>query len=199
MNQFAAPQQRGASLVAKVLDAALSEIALVGPDKLSIEDVSRRAGVNKTTIYRRWPDPESLALAAFEHGSGTGSVPNLGALRADLIEYLRQFREVCQSPAMLSLARMQFTGELSGRVGAMVKAKLEDENCNPLTMFERALERGELRPGTDLGLLRDLILGGAQYRMLFRHVSCSDGTLEQMVDVILSGAADERNALLANV
>lgn len=199
MNQLTAPRQRGASLVAKVLDAALFEIALVGHDKLSIEDVAKRAGVNKTTIYRRWPDPQSLALAAFERGSGTGTVPNLGALRADLIDYLRQFRDVCQTPAMLSLARMQFTGELSGQVGAMVKAQLEDDSCNPIIMFERALQRGELQPGTDLDLLRDLVLGGAQYRMLFRHVSCSDEKLEQMVDVILAGAADVRNALLSAI
>lgn len=188
MNPIAGSRQRGAFLIAKVLDAALSEIALVGHEKLSIEDVAKRAGVNKTTIYRRWPDPESLAIAAFERGSGNGSVPNLGALRADLIDYLQQFRDVCQTPAMLSLARMQFAGELNGQIGAMVKAQLEDRSCNPLTMFERARERGELRADTDLDLLRDLVLGGIQYRMLFRHASCSNEKLEQMVDVILAGA-----------
>ncbi len=185
------PKPRGASLVAQVLDAALTEIALVGHDKLSIEDVARRADVNRTTIYRRWPTPEALAVAAFEHGSASGSMPNLGSLRADLIDYLRQFREVCRTPAMLCLARLQFTGELSGKVGAMVQARIEGESCNSLMLFERALSRGELPAGTDIALIRDLVLGGAQYLMLFRHVSCSDERLEHILDVILTGAAAE--------
>ncbi len=191
MTRPSAPKPRGASLVGKVLDAALTEIALVGHDKLSIEDVAKRADVNRTTIYRRWPTPEALAVAAFEHGSASGSMPDLGSLRADLIDYLRQFRDVCRTPAMLCLARMQFTGELTGKVGAMVQARIEGDSCDALMIFERALERGELPAGTNIELIRDLVLGGAQYLMLFRHVSCSDATLEQILDVILTGAAVE--------
>lgn len=188
-------KRRGAPLVAQVLSAALEEIARVGHDNLSIDDVARRAGVNKTTIYRRWPDPEALALAAFEHGSSDGFMANTGTLRGDVIDYLRQFRDVCRTPAMLSLARMQFTGELRGRVGEMVSERMEQGDCNALIMFERAIARGELPAGADTALLRDLVLGSAQYLLLFKHLTLSDEVLERIVDVVLRGAtyADRSN------
>lgn len=181
-------RQRGAPLIAKILDAALAEIARVGAYDLSIDEVARRADVNKTTIYRRWPNPEALAFAAFEHGSTTAAMPNFGSLRDDVVECLKIMREVCRTPAMLSLARMQLTGELTGELGAMMKARIEDSDCDTLIMFERALERGELSPGTDLALVRDMVLGTAQYQLLFRNSAFPDALLEQIVDMTLLGA-----------
>lgn len=181
-------KQRGAPLIAKILDAALAEIARVGPYDLSIEEVAKRAGVNKTTIYRRWANPEALAFAAFEHGSTTSPMPNTGELRADVIECLKLIREVCRTPAMLSLARLQLTGELTGELGEMMKARIECSDCDTLIMFERALERGELPAGTDLALVRDMVLGSAQYQLLFRDSALPDDLLEQIVDMTLLGA-----------
>jgi AcrR family transcriptional regulator len=181
-------RQRGAPLIAKVLDAALAEIARVGPYNLSIDEVADRADVNKTTIYRRWPNPETLAFAAFEHGSTTAPMPNTGALRTDVIECLKLMREVCRTPAMLSLARMQLTGELTGELGEMMRARIECSDCDTLIIFERALARGELPIGTDLALVRDMVIGSAQYQLLFRNSSLPDDQLEQIVDMTLLGA-----------
>ena len=182
-------KQRGAPLVAKILDAALVEIARVGPHDLSIEDVAKRANVNKTTIYRRWADPGKLAFAAFEHGSTTATMPNTGVLRADVIECLKLMREVCRTPAMLSLTRMQIAGELTGELGAMVKARIECGDCDTLVMFERALDRGELPRDADLNLVRDMVLGSAQYQLILRNAALPDDRLEQLVDMALAGAA----------
>lgn len=181
-------KQRGAPLIANVLDAALAEIARVGPYDVSIDEVAKRAGVNKTTIYRRWPNPEALAFAAFEHGSTTAPMPNTGALRTDVIDCLKLVREVCKTPAMLSLARMQLTGELEGELGKLMQARIDCSDCDTLIMFERALDRGELPCGTDLALVRDMVIGSAQYQLLFRNSSLPDDVLERIVDMTLAGA-----------
>ena len=58
---------RGEPVVQRVLDATIAEMARVGYRALRIEDVAARAGVNKTTVYRRWPEKGALlreALAA---------------------------------------------------------------------------------------------------------------------------------------
>lgn len=180
-------KHRGARLVATILDATLSEIARVGPYDVSIEEVANRANVNKTTIYRRWPTPEALTLAAFAHGSSRGSLPDTGSLRQDVIEYLREFREVCRTPAMSALARVQFTGELSGKAGAMIQKLLENNTCDTITMFQAAVKRGELPADTDIYLLRDLVIGGAQYLLLFRHNPLSEETLQEIVNIFLGG------------
>ena len=47
-----------------VLSAVLQELSRVGYRGLRIEDVALRAGVNKTTVYRRWPTKIELVRAA---------------------------------------------------------------------------------------------------------------------------------------
>ncbi|MGH2503871.1 MAG: helix-turn-helix domain-containing protein, partial [Ktedonobacterales bacterium] len=55
---------RSAQADQAILDAALELIAQEGIQGMSIEGVAARAGVGKTTIYRRWPNKDALALDA---------------------------------------------------------------------------------------------------------------------------------------
>lgn len=183
------PQQkvRGPRLVARILEAALAEIARVGYEKLSVEEVAQRAAVNKTTIYRRWPDGDALALAALEHGSTDGTMPDHGNLRDDLLDYARQVRAVCRTPAMLSLARLQLSGGLTGKVGEIVRARVEASACNSRGIFERAAARGELAAGADLDVLHDLALGSVQQVLVVQNRELSDAEIEKMLDVVLAG------------
>ncbi|ADO73293.1 Transcriptional regulator, TetR family [Stigmatella aurantiaca DW4/3-1] len=183
-----AKQQRGEPLVAKILETTLSEIARAGYENLSIEEVAARAGVNKTTIYRRWPTPEVLAISAFERFSDSNGPSDTGSLRGDLLDYLKRYREVCRSPAMLSLTRMHFSGGFVGKLGELIRERTHSGDCDALVMFQRAVERGELPGGTDTGLVRDLVLGSAQHLVLFRHDQCTDERLQQLVDILLFGA-----------
>lgn len=57
----------GVALVGQSIIAAAQDLlAEVGYDALTIEGVADRAGVGKTTVYRRWSDKEQVVLAAIE-------------------------------------------------------------------------------------------------------------------------------------
>lgn len=187
---MAPKQKRGEPLVAKILETTLEEVARVGYENLSIEEIAERAGVNKTTIYRRWATPEALVLAAFESASDHDGMSDTGSLRGDLIDYLRRYRAVCRSPVMLSLMRMLFAGGGKGKLCKIIKERIERSECNALVMFERAVARRELPKGTDLPLVRDLLLASAKNLILFRHDACTDETIERIVDIMLLGAAE---------
>src|SRR3954447_24639926 len=47
----------------KILDAALKEAGASGLQRLTVEDVVRRAGVARMTVYRRYPRREDLVEA----------------------------------------------------------------------------------------------------------------------------------------
>ncbi|HMJ03004.1 MAG TPA: helix-turn-helix domain-containing protein [Conexibacter sp.] len=47
----------------RILDAALQEAAAVGLQRLTVEDVVRRAGVGRMTAYRRFPRRDDLVQA----------------------------------------------------------------------------------------------------------------------------------------
>src|SRR3954465_4395805 len=50
---------------ARILDAARSAFAESGLD-VGVEEIARRAGVGKGTLYRRFPTKEALVRAIFE-------------------------------------------------------------------------------------------------------------------------------------
>ncbi len=47
----------------RILDAALAEAAAVGLQRITVEDVVRRAGVSRMTAYRRYPRRDDLVEA----------------------------------------------------------------------------------------------------------------------------------------
>ena len=48
-----------------ILQAAAEMLSERGLRAMTIEQIAKRAGVAKTTIYRRWPSKATLALEAF--------------------------------------------------------------------------------------------------------------------------------------
>src|ERR1700730_7590420 len=87
---------RSARVRESILAAALSELIESGYAALSVEAVASRAGVNKTTIYRRWPTLDDLlvdalmdwshdALPAMDTGSIETDLLALGGQLADVL------------------------------------------------------------------------------------------------------------------
>ncbi|WP_084549900.1 TetR/AcrR family transcriptional regulator [Actinomadura rifamycini] len=62
--RLSSPEPGGADdLDARILDAALAEFETYGLRRVSVEDVARRAGVARTTIYRRFTNKDRLLQA----------------------------------------------------------------------------------------------------------------------------------------
>src|SRR5690349_25172745 len=72
-----------------ILTATVELLAERGLAAMSIEEVAARAGVGKTTIYRRWPSKGLLALDAFvDSFREEQPLPDTGTLRGDLLSAL---------------------------------------------------------------------------------------------------------------
>ena len=68
-----------------VLTATLELMVETGYDGLSVDAVAARAGVHKTTVYRRWPTKAALvAAAAADRSEQLVPVPDTGSLVGDL-------------------------------------------------------------------------------------------------------------------
>src|SRR3954467_8489546 len=52
-----------------ILDAALIEFERQGFQRVALDDVARRAGVSRTTIYRRFANKDELVAAVGERGN----------------------------------------------------------------------------------------------------------------------------------
>lgn len=47
----------------RILQAAASCVLDFGPDRVTLAEIARRAGVSRPTVYRRWPDTQSIMSA----------------------------------------------------------------------------------------------------------------------------------------
>jgi AcrR family transcriptional regulator len=185
----AGKQVRGAQLVAKVMSATIAEMARVGAEHLSIEEVAARADVNKTTIYRRWPTPRALARDALQCASEASAIPlDTGSLRGDLSALAREFRRVATSPDMRTIIRMRFAGPVRGPFATLMSDLHEKKHERSRAIFRRAVARGELPRGTDTELLHDVVLGALLYLVVFAQKRSDAARLERAVRVILDGA-----------
>ncbi|HTA07441.1 MAG TPA: TetR/AcrR family transcriptional regulator [Streptosporangiaceae bacterium] len=173
-----------------ILQAAAELLAERGLGGMSIEEVAARAGVGKTTIYRRWTSRGTLALDAFlTEFQGQQPLPDTGSLRGDLLAALRAWiRSVTRTSAGPILAGLiaeaQRDPELAVAWRERVVGRLRDQHK---IMLDRAVERGEISARTDYEVVLDLVFGAAYHRLLHGHQPLTDKFANKVVDIVVAG------------
>jgi AcrR family transcriptional regulator len=167
----------------------LAEMARVGPEGLSIEEVASRADVNKTTIYRRWPTPRVLAREALVCATeASSSPPNTGNIREDLAAFATRFRQIASSPGMQAVIRMRLATQAQGRLATLASELERKKHARSKAMWRRGILRGELPRGTDTDLLHDVVVGALLYLVVFASHRSDARRLRRAMTLILEGA-----------
>ncbi|MFB4279553.1 TetR/AcrR family transcriptional regulator [Nonomuraea sp. MTCD27] len=184
------PGGRTARVREAVIDATIAELSEVGYAALRVDAVAERAGVNKTTIYRRWGNKVGLVSTALIERRGQLVPPaDTGSLRGDLIELLNEIRLGLNVPWVVALQR-----EAGPRTAANADLYELLDRFWPArfkvsgVVFERAVERGELPAGTDPGFLLEMVSGPLYFHWLMLGHPLDDDFLERVADFVLHGA-----------
>src|SRR5882724_574416 len=187
----AAPESvgRGSRVIERVLAATLRELARIGYGALSIEEVAAAAGVNKTTVYRRWPTRAALVRAAL--GSVSEQVtcnPNTGSLRTDLLGMAQSIIAFASSPEGQSVIRMVFAEGMEPELARIASSLRREHDAVPKAMIEEAVKRGELSKGADALLLMETLFGSIVHRMFLSQQRVDGPFLAGLIDLLLLGA-----------
>ena len=158
---------RSAEVDQAIWQAALDLLADGGYQGLSIEAIAARAGVGKTTIYRRYDSKEELIADAIESGRAELVIPNTGNLWTDLDAMLNQCAATDLSPLGRQTLAMMISLASSNPKFADIywKKYLLPRRQATAVIFERAKAKGELAQEVDINLIFDLMTG-----LLFRLV-----------------------------
>jgi AcrR family transcriptional regulator len=144
-------QQAHDAILAAALDAA------------TIDAIAARANAGKMTVYRRWPDKESLICAALDHVMHAVAAPDTGSLRSDLRVLMREQLAFYSDPATVEL--------LSGLVAKMQRSPKVARVVRQgfLATRQAAMARVLTRWGyaKDVEMALDLFNGPLFYRFLF--------------------------------
>jgi AcrR family transcriptional regulator len=190
------PGGRSARVRAAAIAATLAELAETGYSALSLENVARRAGVHKTTLYRRWGTCEDLVLEAMLDRAGEHiSVPNTGSLRKDLFELVQTAAANAASPEVAAMARAVVAQMPHDSRLAAANRRFWDERLALDGMIvEQAIERGEVASDTQPRQVIESVLGPIHLRLLLTGEPISPDFLQAIVDVVVDGLAQRRAA-----
>jgi AcrR family transcriptional regulator len=158
-----------------VLGATRALLLEVGYGELSIGLVSRRTGVNRPAIYRRWPSKMHLVYEAVFPDK---PVPLPLPVAQDSGDFATDLRSLC-SRMVATYARPEAQAALPGLIADMagdstlrhsVVDRLEGRARQHFTsLVERAVSRGQIAPGVDAGLLFDCIVGSLLRRVAIQR------------------------------
>ena len=190
------PGGRSARVRAAAIAATLAELAESGYSALSLESVARRAGVHKTTLYRRWGTREDLVLEAMLERAGERiSVPDTGSLRGDLLELARTAAANAASPEVAAMARAAVAQMPHDSRLAAANHRFWDERLAlDGAIVEQAIERGEVAPDTQPRQVIESVLGPIHLRLLLTGEPINDAFLSGVVDVVVDGIAGRKGA-----
>ncbi len=177
-----------------MLEVTVAELGRVGLERLSVPEVAERAGVNKTSVYRRWPTKQLLVKAALEQSmEDSVQAPDTGALGSDLASLAASLADFITSPTGLGLVRTVFADGDSPEARAL-KATLWEGPARelPRAALERAIARGDLKAGTDVELLLFTAAGAVMHRVFVERGPVDDAWLQSLVELLSHGAASEQ-------
>nr|WP_055507034.1 TetR/AcrR family transcriptional regulator [Nonomuraea pusilla] len=162
------PGGRTAKVRAAVLTATQDELVERGFHGLSMDQVAARAGVGKTTVYRRWGTPSGLVADLMNEladesspHADTGTVE--GDLRANALSVLQAVTDPRLGATFQAVIAAATCDEEAAKALRAFYGRRVEEWAKAV---DRAVGRGELPPGTDAKEVIRAVSAPLYYRLL---------------------------------
>lgn len=172
-----------------VLCATTELLAEGGLAAATVDAIAARSGVSKATIYKHWRSRTAIAAEAFGREMAAAiALPDTGSARGDLTEQVRRVSRF-------------YSGE-HGRVFAqLLAASVTDPQASPYIrryfldarraaiaeLWQRGVDRGEVKPGITAGTATDVLFGPLIFRLLTGHAPLTDEEAARIAVATLDG------------
>jgi len=175
-----------------ILEATRDLLAEGGVGRLTVEGVAARAGVAKTTIYRRYRSKYELALAVLiDMVEQMGAVPDLGDTRRELEAFVDGAIRILAG-TLMGRVMQGLVSDLAAdphlaaafRAGAVAQRQRELGE-----ILDRGILRGDLRPDADGELAYELLFGPVYYRLMLSGRPLDPELPERVVAALLAAFA----------
>lgn len=171
---------------AAVLAATSALLFERGYSGVSVDEVARRSGVAKTTIYRHWPARTDLLRDACANIGTPQTAPDLGSLRADIAALMGALAEALTSAPWTSvLPSIVDAGERDPDMAEMYRRLQQGYSAPFETAIRRGIDRGELAADTDVAALSAALIGPLFFRRWFAREPLTEGFVREIVRIVV--------------
>lgn len=185
---------RSARVTAAVRGAAIAALLEDGYAGVRMEDIADRAGVHKTTIYRRWGTRERLLADALAASSGQQvTIPDTGDVRTDLVTLALRVRDAVVAPSTRALMTAMAAAAHHAELEAVGRGFWAQRLAAARPIVERAVARGELAADVDPDDLIIRVVGPIWFAVFGPQRTPDDAFVARNVDVALAGSGALRD------
>ncbi|WP_337022505.1 MULTISPECIES: TetR/AcrR family transcriptional regulator [unclassified Pantoea] len=160
---------RSAKVREAVLQAAQQILMEQGANALSHRNVAHLAGVNASTVYRRWPHRARLIADVFRSvAENMVTIPDSGSLALDLYAFLQRITTMLSSSEGRKLVQgaISATSSGDGMVESAIRDVWEQRFHQAEVMFEQAVLRGESGYEGQRRIILETLIAPVWFRML---------------------------------
>lgn len=164
-----------------IVEATLSLLAEKGYGALSFSDVAQAAGVNRSTLSRRWTSRADLVIFAIGQSLTVQIIPaDTGSLEGDLRHVLRQVGAYVSTPLGAAV------------LVASLEMELSDPPDRPqwwterLTVFDEMFDRAQARGEIPATFEREVAIALASGAIYFRRIAFGQVVDERWIDRVVA-------------
>lgn len=182
---------RSQAVIDRVRAATLVELEQAGYAGMTMNGVARAAGINRTTLYRRWPDKAALLGDLLESEIARLEQPDLPPGLAEALDLvLKGLADNLARPEGLALART-FTA-VDPQLQALAGAARQRALARMRAPFAAAQQRGELAADADIDMLAHMLFAGATL-WAFHEGGLSAPIRQRLAALVLRAAGAKDN------
>ena len=173
-----------------MLAAAIEELSARDYADISVESIAARAGVHKTTVYRRWGSKVEIIKQALIGAAGAHiQVPDTGSVDGDLLLLARAVQLVLSPPQGAAITTALIVGGLASTELAEVMRQFWEVRLEAISaIVDRAVSRGELPAGTDPVALMRTLAAPLYYQLLVARVPVTEADADLAAAATLAAA-----------
>ncbi len=171
------PLGRNQQISLNVKNATIQILMSADAEELTFEKVAQQAGVNRSTLYRRWQSKDRLITwALLEHQRQKLPPIDTGSVEDDFVTLILELDKQLSEPIGKHFIRFSVSAGMNNLDASEALADFWSERTKGATYYiTRAMDRGEIKPDIDTYFLLEQIFG-AYY---FRHVRGVQGRIDK--------------------
>jgi AcrR family transcriptional regulator len=183
------PPSRMAASHAAIMDAVYALLQEKSVRDLTMEEVARRAGVGKPTLYKWWPTKATLVLAMLCERMAPNLELPMGRTAAESLRLrVQRLIDAFNGPFGRIVAGLIAEGQSE----PAIRQEFFDRWVSPrraatIADLERGKNAGELRSETEPEVLNDAVFGAIYYRLLLRSGPLTRRFGKQLVEQVIRG------------
>ena len=172
-----------------IINTVFEDLREHGFRAVTVESISAKTGIAKTSIYRRWPNKAAMVMEAFLFRIGPGiEFPRrstyVESIRLQMLALAKAFRGPFGSMIKALLGEAQFDAELAE---AFRTRWISPRREAAKEVIQSAIRNKELRPDVDLDQALDALYGGLYYRLMIGSGPLSDACVRGIFSAVLDG------------